>query len=239
MKKTILAALLASSFFATTLPFASQNVQATELSFAHIETIGTSQVVISADMAELIVEVNSQADTPANAKSASDQAVAGFIARLKQAGISRDQIQSANLSLNARHQYDPETRTNNEVGYSASRRVIVTINDLNILNKILDTALEQGINRIIDISYKSSKEAELIEQARALAIKDAQQKAKSLAKGFGEKIDGVWEIRYFDQHNVQPVMYKLNAAAQGDVGESYQQAQTTISDRVEVIFRLK
>ncbi|WP_394229911.1 oxidative stress defense protein [Shewanella colwelliana] len=239
MKKTILAALLASSFLATTLPFASQNVQATELSFAHIETIGTSQVVISADMAELIVEVNTQADTPANAKSASDQAVAGFIARLKQAGINRDNIQSANLSLHPRHQYDPETRTNNEVGYNASRKVVVTLDDLNILNEVLDTALEQGINRIIDISYKSSKEAELIEQARALAIKDAQQKAKSLAKGFGEKIDGVWEIRYFDQHNVQPVMYKRNAAAQGDVGESYQQAQTTISDRVEVIFRLK
>ncbi|MGE6648410.1 oxidative stress defense protein [Shewanella colwelliana] len=239
MKKTILAALLASSFFATTLPFASQNVQATELSFAHIETIGTSQVVISADMAELIVEVNTQADTPANTKSASDQAVAGFIARLKQAGINRDNIQSANLSLHPRHQYDPETRTNNEVGYNASRKVVVTLDDLNILNEVLDTALEQGINRIIDISYKSSKEAELIEQARALAIKDAQQKAKSLAKGFGEKIDGVWEIRYFDQHNVQPVMYKRNAAAQGDVGESYQQAQTTISDRVEVIFRLK
>lgn len=239
MKRSILALMLSASLLSTTLAITTSQVQASELSFPHIETVGTSQIMIKADMAELNVEVVTDAKTPAQAKAGSDKAVADFIDRLTKAGVERQQIQSANLQLNPKYVYDPETRINNPVGYTASRKVTVTVMELGKLNELLDSALAQGINRINNIAFKSSKEAELIQEARLLAIKDAQQKAQSLAKGFGEKLAGVWEIRYFDQRPIQPVMYRMEAAAKADIAESYQEAQMTVSDRVEVIYRLK
>lgn len=239
MKKSVLAAILSASLLSATFAITVPKVHASDINFPHIETVGTSQIVIKADMAELNVEVVTEAKTPADAKAGSDKAVADFIDRLTKAGVKREQIQSANLQLYPNHVYDPETRTNNEVGYKASRKVTVTITELDKLNNILDSALAQGINRINNIAFKSSREAELIEEARLLAIKDAQQKAKFLAKGFGERLAGVWEVRYFDQHPIQPVMYRMDAAPKGNVAESYQEAQMTISDRVEVIYRLK
>ena len=233
MNKTLLAALVSSS-----LIFVSPLIQAAELSFPHLETVGTSQLQVDADMAEINVEVTVKEKTAKAAKDTSDQAVAKFIARLKQAGISRDKIQSANLNLQPQYHYQKD-KPAELTGYSASRRLIVTVDDLSNLNKILDSALEEGINRINNIALKTSKEEEYIDKARLAAIQDAQRKAKKLAEGFGEEIQRIWEIRYLNQRPVQPVMLRMNAGPSYDVAESYQQGQVTIRDRVEVVYKLK
>ena len=238
MKKTLIATLFGSLVFTGSL-LALPDAAAAELKFPHIETVGTSELVVKADMAELTVEVVTKADNPAKAKAGSDKAVSDFLAMLAKSGIAREDIHSANLNLQPEYLYDPETRTNKEIDYRASRQVVVTLRALDKLNDLLDSALQQGINRIHQINFKSSKEQEMIEQARLMAIKDAKQKAAALAEGFGERLDGVWEIRYQAQGPVRPMVYKMSAAARGDIAESYQEAQTSISDRVEVIYRLK
>ncbi|AQS37966.1 hypothetical protein Sps_02814 [Shewanella psychrophila] len=233
MNKTLVAALISGS-----LIFTSPLIQAAELNFPHLETVGSSQLEVEADMAEINVEVAVKEKTAKAAKDTSDKAVAKFIARLKQAGISRDKIQSANLNLQPQYHYQKD-KPAELTGYSASRSLIVTVDDLSRLNEILDSALEEGINKINSIALKTSKEEEYMDKARLAAIADAQQKAKKLAEGFGEKIKGIWEIRYLNQRPVQPVMYRMNAAPSYDVAESYQQGQVSIRDRVEVIYKLK
>ncbi|WP_394147395.1 oxidative stress defense protein [Shewanella atlantica] len=234
MKKSLLAALISAG-----LILSSPLVQASELNFPHLETVGVSEVAVEADMAEIDVAVVIKDKTAKGAKEGSDKAVAKFIARLKRAGIARSLIQSANLNLQPQYHYEKD-KPAELIGYTASRRLTVTVKDLTRLNAILDSALEEGINRVNNIALKSSKEEELIAKARQAAIKDAQAKAELIAQGFGEKIKGVWEIRYFEQHPIQPVMLRMSAkGASYDVGESYQQGQVTIRDRIEVVYRLK
>lgn len=233
MKKSVIAALISTGLILST-PY----VQAKELSFAHVETVGVSELAVAADMAEINVEVSVKAPTAKAAKIDSDQAVAKFIARLKKAGISRDEIQSANLNLQPQYKYE-KNQPAELIGYTASRRVIVTLDELANLNDILDSALEEGINRVNNIALKTSKETEYMNMARMAAIKDAKQKAQFLAEGFDEKLDGVWEIRYFEQRPIQPMMLRMNSGASHDVAESYQQGQVTIHDRVEVVYKLK
>ncbi|QQX80945.1 oxidative stress defense protein [Shewanella sp. KX20019] len=236
MKKSSLAALVSALILSTSI---SAPVFAADISFAHLETIGTSSIVAEADMAEINVEVVIKAETAKAAKAESDIAVAKFIARLEKAGVSSELIQSANINLQPQYHYE-KNKPNRLIGYSANRRVTVTVLDLAELNRILDTALEQGINRINHIALKSSKEAQYLKQARIAAIKDAQQKATEIAQGFGEELDGVWQIRYFDQRPVQPMMMRMNAESDNfNVPKSYQQGQVTIQDRVEVTYKLK
>lgn len=236
MKSSIIAAVvsavIASSSMITT-------AHAADVDFPHLNTIGSSEIAVKADMAEVNVEVVIKAKTAQDAKSGSDKAVASFLARLEKAGIDKALIQSANINLQPQYHYE-KNKPNHLIGYNANRRIKVTVMDLAKLNDILDSALEQGINRINNIALKSSKEAEYVEQARMAAIKDAQQKAKTLAAGFGEEIDGVWEISYFEQRPIQPVMLRMNSEAKSfDAGQSYQQGQVMIQDRVEVTYRLK
>ncbi|GIU47467.1 oxidative stress defense protein [Shewanella sairae] len=236
MKSSIIAAVV-STLIASSSMIASAH--AADVDFPHLNTIGTSEIAVKADMAEVNVEVVIKAKTAQEAKRESDKAVASFLARLEKAGIDKALIQSANINLQPQYHYE-KNKPNQLIGYNANRRIKVTVIDLAKLNDILDSALEQGINRINNIALKSSKEAEYVEQARMAAIKDAQQKAKTLAAGFGEEIDGVWQISYFEQRPIQPVMLRMNSEAKSfDAGQSYQQGQVMIQDRVEVTYRLK
>jgi uncharacterized protein YggE len=235
---TLLTKTFALASFTSALAFMALPSLAADYDFPHIETSGASEIVIDADMAVVNIEVVVEAPTSKAAKDASDKAISQFLSRLKQVGVDKHDIQSANLSLHPQYHYqknEPATLK----GYQASRRMTITVKQLDQLNDLLDSALEQGINRVNSIELTSSKRADFIEQARQAAIEDAKQKAASLAKGFDKKVEGVWQIRYYDQHPIQPVQYKMAAQADNGAAESYQQGQVTISDRVEVVFKLK
>lgn len=237
MKQSFLAIFVAGSLFSSML--IAPAVLAAEVDFPHIETLGVSQIQVEPDMADLTVEVSVTEKTAKAAKDNSDAAVAKFIARLIAAGVTKDQIQSANLNLQPQYVY-VQDKAPELSGYTASRQITVTITDLSRLNTILDSALEEGMNRVNNIALKSSKEAEYVAKARQAAIVDAKQKAESLAKGFGENLGKIWQIRYYDQRPVQPVMLRMNAKAEAmGTTESYQYGQVSIEDRVEVIYKLK
>ncbi|WP_153912835.1 oxidative stress defense protein [Shewanella sp. TC10] len=234
LKKTILNTLIASGLF---IGFAANSAIAANYDFPHLETVGTSQVNIAPDMAEISVQVSLSKDNAKEAKTAVDQAVSKFIKRLNQAGVNKQDIQSANLHIQPQYHY-PSNQPKELTGYSASRQITVSVKDLTKLNDILDSALEEGINRVQNIALKSSDETKAVEQARQAAIKDAKQKAQSLAQGFERELAGVWEIRYLTQHPVQPVMMRMSAM-QNDIAESYQYGEVSVQERVEVVYRLK
>jgi uncharacterized protein YggE len=238
MNKILLTSIISASLFTLSATSSLSPVQAAELSFAHIETVGTNTIEAAADMAIINVQVSIEAASAKAAKDKADEAVSQFMQRLLKAGVDKKHIQSANLQLNPQYMYvqnEPRKLT----GYNASRQMTITVIDLNSLNELLDSALVEGINNVNNIELKSSQEAKIIAQARQAAIDDAKQKAQSLAKGFGEQIAGVWQIRYFPQQANQPEMYRASMKMNADVAQTYQQGQVNISDRVEVVFRLK
>ncbi|OAN12559.1 oxidative stress defense protein [Photobacterium jeanii] len=228
--------LLATVLGATAL--LSTQLQAAEVSFPHLVTQGHGEIIATADMAKLHVEVTEKRATAKEAKQAVDKAVVAFIARLEKQGVKRADIQSANISLHPEYKY-PKNKEPQLVGYRAEREVTVTVHKLEALNTYLDGSLVDGINRIRNIELKSSKEAELKQQARTAAIKDAKEKAQSVANGFGESVDGVWQITYLTQ-SVQPYVMQARTMSlmSNDVGESYQNDKIVIEDSVDVIFKL-
>ncbi|ELR65339.1 Hypothetical protein C942_01126 [Photobacterium marinum] len=231
MKKQLLAVLLGFS----TLGFAG--AASAQMTVPHLETVGSGEVSAQPDMAEFSVAVEENRPTAKEAKQAVDKAVTAFVERLLAQGVERSDIQSANISLQPQYHY-PKDKKPELVGYRANRYVTVTVRDLDKLNTYLDNALGDGINRINNINLKVSNEDEYIEKARQAAIKDAIAKAESLAKGFGEKLDGVWRITY-QVASPRPVMMRMAMDAAPEVSATYQDTEITIRDRVEVVFKLQ
>ena len=229
MKKQIFASLLGASAL---LPNAAVANMPT---FPHIEIVGTGEIQVMPDMAHLDISVTVVKSTAEEAKQASDQAVTALLSRLDQMQIDRKDIESANLSLQPKYSY-PKIGEPNFLGYQAVRQVEVTIRDLLLLNKVLDGALTDGLNKINGIAFASSKQDEIQEKARSAAVEDAKRKAKSLAAGFGRELAGVWQVRYGNISSPRPMMRAMMAS--NDVESSYVESAITISDRVEVIFIL-
>ncbi len=230
MKKISFIAVCSSLLFGV-------STSALAIDFPHLTTSGYGEVIAKPDMATFSVSVVESTMTAEQAKSKVDDVVERFIRSLKQAGVSDSDIASSNLYLTPQYHYPKDERPE-LVGYRASRNVTVTVKVLDKLNKFLEVALVDGINQIDNIQLKVSDEATYQEQARQAAIRDANQKAQSLAKGFNKELNDVWEIRY-NNNNTQPVLLKSMKMDSSRIeSDSYQDSSITIRDRVEVVYKL-
>ena len=236
MKKKCLAMMvLGASTFVSTAAMAA------DIPFPHLETTGRGEVVVQPDMAVFSVDVVATKPTASDAKQVADQAVTKFIERLTKAGVERKNINSANISLSAQYSY-PKDKAPEFTGFRATRNVVVTVYKLENLNTYIDGALGDGINKINNITLKVKDQKKYQEEARQAAIVNAKEVAASLAKGFGDKIEGVWQIDYNTDSSPMPYRMdnyvgsaRLGSAA---VNQSYSENNIVISDSVNVIFKL-
>lgn len=180
---------LYSCLLASALSLSSVSVLADVPEFAHVTTTGYGEVVATPDMATFSVKVVDTTMTAEQAKQSVDKTVEDFLQYLSDAGLSKDNITSSNLYLAPQYHY-PKSGKAELVGYRASRSINVTVTDLADLNQYLDMALKAGINQVDNIQLKVSNQAEYQQKARMAAIKDAREKAASLASGFDKKLGG-------------------------------------------------
>lgn len=174
------------------------------------------------------------AKTAEQAKSKVDQSVSHFVQQAQEKGVERQQIHSSNLHIAPQYRYPKDAQPELE-GYRATRTITLTVLELEKLNSYLDLAMQSGINRVDSVKLQTTQYDSYKQQALELAIKDAQSKATSLAKGFDQRVEQVWEIRYQqDQPRV------MRAVAMDNVGESnsYMDKAIVIRDRVDVVFKL-
>ncbi|EPN4988178.1 oxidative stress defense protein [Vibrio alginolyticus] len=228
---------LYSFLLTSALSLTSASVLANTPEFAHVTTTGYGEVTATPDMATFSVKVVDTTMTAEQAKLSVDKTVEEFLKSLSDAGLSKDNITSSNLYLAPQYHY-PKSGKAELVGYRASRSIDVTVTDLKNLNQYLDMALEAGINQVDNIQLKVSNQAEYQQKARMAAIKDAREKAGSLATGFEKKLGDVWQINYRQMH-VQPVLMRSMAMDSKEGANSYQDSTMIIRDQVDVIYKLK
>ncbi len=205
--------------------------------FAHVTTTGFGEVIASPDMATFSVKVVDTTMTAEQAKQSVDNTVDEYLNKLAEIGLSKENITSSNLYLAPQYHY-PKSGKAELVGYRASRTVNVTVPDIAQLNRYLDLSLQAGINQVDNIQLKVSNQVEYQQKARAEAIKDAREKAASLATGFDKKLGDIWQIQY-NQARVQPVLMRSMAMDSKQSANSYQDSTMVIRDQVDVIYRLK
>lgn len=124
-------------------------------------------------------------------------------------GIKNENIQTLDYTLAP--EYDTENK-NILSGYSANQRIIVKIEDVaknkSKINDIIKVAGQAGMNQVNGITFEPSNLEELKQEARLLAIADAKQKAKKLAKALGIKLESL--VGWWENYNPQPIPYYAN-----------------------------
>ncbi|CAM4065957.1 oxidative stress defense protein [Vibrio neonatus] len=224
-------------FLGTLLAICSLAVQAQAVNFPHINTTGYGEVLAEPDMAEFSVQVVMVQESAEQAKQKADQVVDDFLQQLQALGVPREDIKSGNIQLLPQMHY-PKNAKPEQKGYRAVRKVKVTTDNLDMLPKLMDTALKSGVNRIdrVQLGVKDPSKYQAI--ARSEAIKDAQLKAKSVAEGFAKTLGDVWQVNY-QAAQARPMLSRTMAMDSSERANSYQDTTIVIKDRVEVIYKLK
>ena len=148
------------------------------------------EVKTAPDMATISFGVVTEATTAAEAMRLNATRMNEVMAALRRAGIAERDVQTSGLNLSAQYDYvqnePPKLR-----GYQASNRVTVNIMDLTKVGTTADAVVSAGVNQIDGIVFglKDPKAAE--DQARVLAVRALQDKARLYAQALGVELGSI------------------------------------------------
>lgn len=200
------------SALAVALALAAALPAAAEPPVPQITVTGEGRIERAPDLATVSLGVTTNDPTAAGAMAANTAAVAAVIANLGAAGIADRDIQTTGLSLNpVWTSYDSSVPPKID-GYSAQNVVTVRIRALDSLGGVLDAAIRDGANTLQGIGFGLAEPDPVMDEARKLAVADAQRRAALLAGAAGVTLGRVLTISDSYGPTVPVPMYRMDAA---------------------------
>jgi uncharacterized protein YggE len=205
------------------------------VNYSEMSLEGSAKKTLKADRAIVYLGVSEQKPTVAEVKESVEGRIPGFFASLEQLGIDKNKIIAERLNVTPKYRYD-----NGEsifVGYVGSIDIEITLDDFTLIKDIYDLAVKFDINHFQNINYTLKDVAKEKESLRTMAIEDAKKQAKSIAKDFGVKLEGIKSISYNTPYYNDGARVMLNSAKKSNSVDIYTPKDITLEDRISVIFK--
>ena len=145
---------------------------------------GRGQVSGKPDQAQVRVGVTTRAETAEAALEANTQAMSSLFDSLRRLGIPENRIQTSNFTLFPQYLYRPDGTAPSE-RYMVSNQVTVVLSDISKVGATLDALVKSGANQSYNLVFDFADPKPLARRARADAVADAVDKAKTLADASG------------------------------------------------------
>ena len=163
------------------------------------------EVKVAPDMATITFGVMTEAPTAQAAMADNARRMTEVFAALRRAGIEERDIQTSGLTLSAQYDYQqnepPRLR-----GYQASNRVTVSIMDLTEVGTVADAVVAAGVNQIDGIGFGLRDPGAAEDQARVLAVRALQDKARLYARALGVELGGIRSLNEGGGYSPPPPM---------------------------------
>src|SRR3989344_4932873 len=136
---------------------------------------------------------------------------------LKNLGIDEKNIKTTNYSVYPNLDYSNGRQ--NITGYTVSQNLEVKIKPIDKANKAIDIATSDGANMVGGITFILNDEAKkkLENKAREEAIKNAKEKAESLASLYGIRLGKIIDVQ--ESGGIQPHPIMIESRPIGDVNQ--------------------
>jgi len=238
--------VLAGLWLAGAMPVAAQGN-----SDRTVTVTGEAEVRVVPDEVVLTLGVETWDKDLAKAKRDNDEVMQRLLGLAEESGIEARQVQTDFLNIEPR--YDDYYDRRQFLGYFVRKTVVVTLNDLGLFEDFLSQALQVGITHVHGIEFRTTELRKHRDQARALAVRAAQEKAAALCAELGEEVGrptqiveqySRWWSPYsswwgygYSQYMAQNVVTQV-----GDGGEyvgSTAPGQITVTASVSVTFAMK
>lgn len=196
-------ALLLFGFLFMTLSYAQEQKQVPTINVS-----GEGKVKVAPDQASISISIETKGTKADEVKRENDKKIDAILKFIKKSNIASEDFQTQRISLNPNYDYEKK-----KYSYVATQSVQILLKDLSKYDSLMEGLVSEGINRIDNVEFKSSKMLQLQSDARKLAIKDAKAKAEDFVSVLGQKVGKAILISDNSQsYNPQPRMYAMKAS---------------------------
>lgn len=200
MKKVVL--VLAMLFL--TVTYAQEVKQIPQISVA-----GEGKVKVIPDQAAISVSTETKGNSAVDVKKLNDQKIEAVLKFIKKMNLSPADYKTERVSLNPQYDYEKKKHS-----YNATQTIEILLKDLSKYDELMEGLVDQGINRIDNVTFQSSKLAQYQSEARKLAMKEAKLKAEDYVSVLGQKVGKAMTISDNSQtYYPQPMYAAMKAVA--------------------------
>jgi uncharacterized protein YggE len=157
-----------------------------------ISVEGEAEVKVVPDRILLTLGIETSDKDLEKAKQLHDARTRAVIDAVRREGVELKDIQTDFLEIEPR--WDLTPRPENFIGYFVRKTVVVTQRDVPKFEEVLSVALASGVNYVLGVQFQTSELRKHRDEARALAIKAAREKAVALADQLNQRVGNPIEI---------------------------------------------
>ena len=203
-----------------------------------INVSGEGKIKVVPDQVTISATVETKGTNAKDVKKQNDQQMEAVLKLIKNMNLPAADYKTKRVSLNPQYDYEKKKHT-----YNAVQTIEILLRDLSKYDELMEGLVDQGINRIDNVTFQSSKLAQYQADARKQAIKDAKMKAEDYVSVLGQKVGAALTITDNTQvYYPQPVYAMKSSAMEADSASPRQTMATgeiEITANVSVSFKLE
>lgn len=199
-----------------------------------IDVAGNGKVMATPSYVQLQIEVQTRGKNVQEAQQENAIIMNRVIQALLALHIPRENVQTAVYTISPLYDYEDGKQIFK--GYEVTNGITVKVTDMNQIGVIIDTAVENGANRISSIQFNIDNADAYYQQALSLALHNAQMKAKTIAETMHLPLQPQ-PIEIVEELERAPVLYRSMAMADSNISTPIEQGQIAVNATVRVKFQ--
>jgi uncharacterized protein YggE len=164
---------------------------------------GSGVVEVQPDIAEIVIGVNVERATAAEAIDANSEAMQRVVADAKRAGVEARDIQTSILNL------FPVREKAEALRFRAVNTARIRVRDLARLGAVTRGLIGSGANEMRGLHFSVADPKPHLDRARREAVEDARRRAEVLAGAAGRRLDDIIEIVEPPDEGPEPIPSRM------------------------------
>jgi uncharacterized protein len=158
-----------------------------------IRTSGTAVIRVQPDRASIRFGVQTFGSSPRSSQAENEAIAKRVYQAIRDQGVEAKDIGTDYFTVRPEYDY-PGRGKQTLLGYWSENGIQVTLRQVDKLSEVLVAALDAGATSVDDLSFTTTRLRELRDQARAMAVQAAIEKAQALAGAAHVPAGGVQNI---------------------------------------------
>lgn len=182
-----------------------------------ISVNGEGKIKVVPDQATITATVETRGNDAKEVKKLNDQQISSVLKLIKKMNLATTDYKTQRVSLNPQYDSDKKKTT-----YNATQTLEILLRDLSKYDELMGGLVDEGINKVDNVVFQSSKLEQYQTEARKMAMKDAKQKAEDYVSVIGQKVGKAMTISDNSQNYYPQPMYETMRMAKEESATSRQ-----------------